>query len=336
MARRALYEPMLSPHVSHVSACNVYRGMLDDENEAQYISRLQKELDDEFQRLGSDTVCAFVMEPVVGAALGCVPAPKGYIRAMKDVCDKFGALLILDEVMCGMGRCGTIHTWMEEESVVPDLQTIGKGLGGGYAPIAAMLLNHNVVDVLSKGTGAFAHGQTYQGHPVACAAALAVQRIIQNESLVDRVHRLGPNLAKSLRRLLQNHPYVGDIRGRGFFWGIEFVQDKISKKPFDPSMQVAIGIHHLGMKGPHNISLYPGTGTLDGRVGDHVLIAPAYNIDEQALSELARRVAIVIEQFFESLATPAKRGVVSSTNGIRNSVYDNDRLGSEASPLLLP
>jgi adenosylmethionine-8-amino-7-oxononanoate aminotransferase len=299
LGRRSFYEPMLSPHVSHVSACNVYRGMKSGETDSEYIARLQKELDDEFQHVGPDTVCAFVMEPVVGAALGCVPAPNGYIRAMKSVCDKYGALLILDEVMCGMGRCGTMHAWMEE-GVAPDLQTIGKGLGGGYAPVAGLLLGHKVVDVLRKGTAAFAHGQTYQGHPIACAAALEVQRIIQKELLVERVHRLGPSLARLLNQLLQDHPHVGDIRGRGFFWGIEFVKDKISREPFDPSEGVAMGIHNLGIKDPHNISIYPGSGTVDGRLGDHVLIAPAYNIGEGELNDLARRVARVIREFFET------------------------------------
>jgi adenosylmethionine-8-amino-7-oxononanoate aminotransferase len=332
VARRALYEPMLSQYVSHVSACNLYRGMKETETESQYVARLQKELDDEFQRVGSETVCAFVMEPVVGAALGCVPAPKGYIQAMKDVCEKYGALLILDEVMCGMGRCGTMHTWMEE-GVVPDLQTIGKGLGGGYAPVAGMLLGHKVVSVLSKGTGAFAHGQTYQGHPIACAAALEVQKIIQKESLVERVHRLGSTLAKLLRQLLQNHPHVGDIRGRGFFWGIEFVKDKVSKEPFDPAEGVAMRIHNLGMEEPHNISLYPGTGTVDGKMGDHVLIAPAYNIGEVELSNLAVRVANVIKEHFETRHKHGGESLNGFTNGILNS---HGPMEGEKGPMLLP
>ena len=277
--------------------------MKSGETDLEYISRLQQELDDEFRHVGPDTVCAFVMEPVVSAALGCVPAPNGYIRAMKSVCHKYGALLILDEVMCGMGRCGTMHAWMDE-GIVPDLQTIGKGLGGGFAPVAGLLLGHKVVDVLRKGTGAFAHGQTYQGHPIACAAALKVQRIIQKELLVERVHRLGPILASLLHESLQDHRHVGNIRGREFFWGIELVKDKISKEPFDPSEGVAMGIHNLGIKDPHNISIYPGSGTVDGRVGDHVLIAPAYKIGEQELNDLAGRVARVIRMFFETRQRP--------------------------------
>lgn len=219
VARRKLFEPMLMQNISRVSWCNAYRGMLDGESVEQYVSRLQQELEDEFQQLGPGTVCAFVAEPVVGAALGCVPSIKGYFRAMKGVCDKHGALLILDEVMCGMGRTGTLHAWQQED-VVPDIQTIGKGLGGGYAPIAGLLINKRVVDVLDKGTGAFAHGQTYQGHPVVCAAALEVQKIIRDEQLLFNVQAKGELLPMLLRKNLAGHPHVGDIRGRGLFWGV--------------------------------------------------------------------------------------------------------------------
>ncbi len=151
-ARRAIYEPMLSPLVTHVAACNAYRGLRAEETVQDYVKRLASELDAEFQRVGPDTVCAFVAEPVVGAALGCVPSLPGYFKAMKKICDKYGALLILDEVMSGMGRTGTLYAW-EQEDVVPDLQTMGKGLGGGYVPIAGLMINHRVIDVLEKGTG---------------------------------------------------------------------------------------------------------------------------------------------------------------------------------------
>ncbi len=221
LARRGLYEPMLIPSniTSRVSACNAYRGLRKGESTSAYVERLAQELDDEFKRVGADTVCAFLAEPVVGAALGCVPAVPGYFRAMKTVCDKYGALLVLDEVMCGMGRSGTQHAW-EQENVVPDLQTIGKGLGGGYAAIAAVLVGHKVVRALEKGSGAFAHGQTYQGHPVACAAALEVQRIVTKQRLVENVAERGAYLGRSLRGRLGGHPHVGDIRGKGLFWGV--------------------------------------------------------------------------------------------------------------------
>jgi adenosylmethionine-8-amino-7-oxononanoate aminotransferase len=335
VARRALYEPLLSGNVSHVSACNVYRGMRNGETELEYVARLQRELDDEFQRVGPETVCAFVMEPVVGAALGCVPAAKGYTRAMKSVCDKYGALLILDEVMCGMGRCGTMHAWMEE-GVAPDLQTIGKGLGGGYAPVAGMLVGHRVVDVLTKGTGAFSHGQTYQGHPIACAAALEVQRVIQDDLLVDRVHGLGLKLENLLRDSLECHPHVGNIRGRGFFWGIEFVKDRSSKEPFDPSEGVAMGIHNLGMKEPFNISIYPGSGTVDGKRGDHVLIAPAYTISEEDLKDVVRRTAAVIREFFELAGRSSELDENGILNGVHSDSQTDDPMKGIEGPMMVP
>ncbi|KAG9945376.1 PLP-dependent transferase, partial [Aureobasidium melanogenum] len=246
-ARRAPYEPMLIPNMSRVSACNAYRGMKESETETEYVDRLAKELDDEFQRLGPETVCAFVAEPVVGAALGCVPAVKGYFQAVRAICDKYGALLILDEVMCGMGRTGTMHAWQSPLiGVVPDIQTIGKGLGGGYAPIAGVLISRKVTDTLFKGTGAFTHGQTYQGHPVSCRAALEVLRTLQDEKLVQNAAAMGEKLEELLKRIVLPLPHVGDVRGKGLFWGIEFVKDKTTKEPFDPKDNVAMNIHEKG------------------------------------------------------------------------------------------
>jgi len=221
LARRKLFQPILIPtnHISHVSACNSYRGMKEGESVSAYVTRLAEELDDEFHRVGPDSVCAFVAEPVVGAALGCVPAVPGYFQAMKKVCEKYGALLVFDEVMCGMGRSGTLHAW-EQEGVVPDVQTIGKGLGGGYAAVAGVLVGPKVVRALEKGSGAFAHGQTYQGHPVACAAGLEVQRIISEDRLVENVAKRGAYLERLLKARLADHPNVGDIRGKGLFWGV--------------------------------------------------------------------------------------------------------------------
>ncbi|KAF2461938.1 pyridoxal phosphate-dependent transferase [Lineolata rhizophorae] len=297
LARRALFEPMLIPKMSWVSPCNAYRGKYKGESDREYVARLAQELDDEFTRVGSDTVCAFVAEPVVGAALGCVPAVAGYFAAMKKVCDKHGALLILDEVMCGMGRTGTLHAW-QQEGIVPDLQTIGKALGGGYAPVAGLLINQRVVDVLDKGTGAFAHGQTYQGHPVACAAALEVQRIVREDRLLENVKAMGKKLEAGLKDRLETHPHVGNIRGRGLFWGIEIVEDKATKKPFDPKESIAMGLHEKGMMPKYGISLYPGAGTVDGKCGDHVLLAPAFNVSEADIDFVVDMAARVVEDFF--------------------------------------
>ncbi|KAK3686722.1 hypothetical protein LTR37_019514 [Vermiconidia calcicola] len=309
VARRALYEPMLSDTNSRVSPCFAYRGKkASNEPDAAYVERLEAELDSEFQRVGLQNVAAFIAEPVVGAALGCVPSVSGYFKAVRRVCDKYGALLIFDEIMSGCGRVGPepterypkpLHAWQDPlVGVVPDIMTMGKGLGGGYMPVAAVLANHRVIDTLSRGTGSFSHGQTYQGHPVACRAALEVQRMIRDDDLMTNVRKQGALLGRLLKEKVAIHWAVGDIRGKGFFWGIEFVADKDTKEPYDPSDTVAMGIHELAMQEPYNISLYPGTGTADGRRGDHVLLAPAYNVTEEDIRYIVDTTASVIEQFF--------------------------------------
>jgi adenosylmethionine-8-amino-7-oxononanoate aminotransferase len=256
LARRAIYEPMLNKNHTFVSPCFAYRGKASTETDGAYVRRLEEELDAEFQRIGPDNVAAFVAEPVVGAALGCVPSVSGYFKAARRVCDRYGALLILDEIMCGSGRVGPLpsarypsplHAWQDPSvGVVPDLMTLGKGLGGGYQPIAAMLASRKVIDVLARGTGAFSHGQTYQAHPLACRAALEVQRIIRDDDLVSNVRVQGKLLGQLLHDKLSSHPHVGNIRGQGLFWGIEFVQDKATRTPFDPLLAVGMGIHELG------------------------------------------------------------------------------------------
>ncbi|KAK8178123.1 pyridoxal phosphate-dependent transferase [Phyllosticta citrichinensis] len=293
VSRRAAFEPILMPNISRVEPCNEYRGRREGESVEQYVQRLAKELDDEFERVGPETVCAFVAEPVVGAALGAVPSVPGYFAAMRTVCDKHGALLILDEVMSGMGRTGTLHAW-EQENILPDLQTIGKGLGGGYAPIAGLLVGHRIVDALDKGSGAFSHGHTYQAHPVACAAAAEVQRIVQEDDLMANVRAMGALLERLLREGLEGHPNVGDIRGRGLFWGIEFVRDKATKQPFEPSKALAMQIHGKALKPPYSIAVYPGSGTADGTRGDHVLLAPPYTVTAAEVEEIARRTVDVV------------------------------------------
>lgn len=309
VARRALFEPMLSINSSRVSPCYMYRnGKGPIELEHVYVRRLEAELDAEFQRQGPANVAAFIAEPVVGAALGCVPPVKGYFEAVRRVCDKYGALLILDEVMCGAGRIGPeptirfrtpIHAWQDPLiNVVPDIMTMGKGLGGGYMPIAAMLASRKVTEVLQQGTGAFSHGQTYQGHPVACRAALAVQKCIIEDDWIANVRRQGALLGKLLKEKLGKHPAVGDIRGKGLFWGIEFVVNKMNKEPFDPQEAVAMRIHEFAMQEPYNISLYPGTGSVDGRRGDHVLLAPAYTVSEKDIRHIVEITEAVVRQFF--------------------------------------
>ncbi|KIW43783.1 uncharacterized protein PV06_04850 [Exophiala oligosperma] len=297
--RRAIYEPILGSNVAHVSPCYPYRDMKEGETDEAYVARLAQELEDTFQSLGPDTVCAFVAETVAGMTLGCVPPTPGYLKAMREVCHRHGALFILDEVMSGMGRTGTLHAWSHEESMVaPDLQTVAKGLGAGYAPIGALLVNKRIVDTLARGTGAFTHSQTYQGHPVACAAANEVQRIIREDNLLGNASVLGEKLGTLLRERLSSHKNVGDIRGRGLFWGIEFVKSKSTKESFPPSDQIAGKLHKTGFMPEYGISLLPGSGTVDGKNGDVIVLAPAYNITladvEMIVDKLERVVHAVL------------------------------------------
>ncbi|PIG84104.1 aminotransferase [Aspergillus arachidicola] len=295
--RRQPFEPLLPQNISHVSPCYPYRGKESGETDADYVARLAAELDAEFQRVGPENVCAFVAEPVVGAALGAVPAVPGYFKAMKAVCERYGALLILDEVMSGMGRCGTLHAW-EQEDVIPDLQTIGKGLGGGYAPVSGLLIGEKIVQTLDKGTGVFRHGQTYQGHPISCAAALAVQKVIQEENLLENIRNMGIYLESQLKGRVGDHPYVGDIRGKGLFWGIEFVKDKSTKEPFNPEMGVAVHIQETGLDPTYGISLYAAAGCVDGTRGDHVLLAPPYNVTKDEIDLIVETTARVLDHVF--------------------------------------
>jgi adenosylmethionine-8-amino-7-oxononanoate aminotransferase len=273
MMRRALYEPLLSPAFSHVSPAFAYRFQRDDETEAEFTRRLAAELEAEFQRLGPETVMAFCAETVVGATSGCVPAPEGYFRAVREICDRHGALLILDEVMCGMGRCGTPHAW-EAEGAAPDVQIVAKGLGGGYQPIGAILAQGRIVAALREGSGAFMHGHTYQAHPVACAAALAVQKVIAEQDLVANVRAMGARLEQGLTERLGNHRHVGDIRGRGLFWALEFVADRATKAIFDPARRMNERVKDEAFA--RDLACYPMGGTIDGRQGDHVILSPPY------------------------------------------------------------
>ena len=293
LPRKIPYEPLLLPGVSHVSPAYAYQYKLDFETEAQYVSRLATELDTEFHRLGPQNVIAFLAEPVVGATTGCVPAPPGYFRAVRDICTKYGILLILDEVMCGMGRTGSRFAFEQEgEGVVPDIITIGKGLGGGYAPIAGVLVHKKVIDGLRAGTGMFNHGQTYQAHPLNCATALAVQRLIKREGLVERCKRMGVVLESMLRDNLGDKMYVGDIRGRGMFWGIEFVRDKGTKEAFEPGLEFGVRVQRKAFD--LGVAVYPGSATVDGIKGDHVLLAPPYTVME---GELDTIVKIVVDAY---------------------------------------
>ncbi|WP_458097853.1 aspartate aminotransferase family protein [Roseomonas sp. WA12] len=292
MARREPYTPILADCFSHVSPCFPYREQGEAESDAEYVTRLADELDAEFARLGPDTVVAFVAETVVGATTGCVTALPGYFPAMRAVCDRYGALLILDEVMCGMGRTGTLHAW-EQEEVAPDIQTIAKGLGGGYQPIGGILVAERVVQALAAGSGAYKHGHTYQAHPVACAAALAVQHIIAADGLLANVNAMGARLEAALQDRFGNHARVGDIRGRGLFWALEFVEDRATRRSFDPALQLNDRVKAAALK--EGVAIYPMGGTIDGRVGDHVIISPPYIAAADDIDRIVERLGRAVD-----------------------------------------
>ena len=291
--RRAPYAPLLSGAFSHVAPCYAYRDRADGESDADYVARLAAELEAEFQRLGPQSVMAFMAETVVGATLGCVAAVPGYFQAMRAVCDRHGALLILDEVMSGMGRTGTLHAW-EQEGIAPDIQIVAKGLGGGYQPIGGILVQGRIIDALRDGSGGFKHGHTYQAHPMACAAAVAVQQVIAEEGLVANVAARGAQLEQALTERLGNHAHIGDIRGRGLFWAVEIVADRASKAPFDPALAIHERVRDLALE--EGLACYPMNGTLDGKYGDHAILAPPYLVTAAEVEEIADRFARAVQR----------------------------------------
>ncbi|MDP3251843.1 MAG: aspartate aminotransferase family protein [Hydrogenophaga sp.] len=289
--RREQFKPLLID-VTHVSPCYEYREKRDEETPEQYGQRLVAELEQTIERLGPDTVMAFVAETVGGATAGVLVPVPGYFKGVRELCDRHGILLILDEVMCGMGRTGTLHA-CEQDSVVPDLLTIAKGLGGGYQPIGAVLAQGKLVEAFRRGSGLFQHGHTYLGHAVACAAALAVQRVIERDGLLAQVRERGAQLHALLQQAFGDHPHVGDIRGRGLFWGIELVAERESKQWFDPSHKLHASIKSKAMA--NGVLVYPMGGTVDGRCGDHVLLAPPFISTPGELEQIVERLAGAID-----------------------------------------
>ncbi|MCK1651289.1 aspartate aminotransferase family protein [Bradyrhizobium sp. 149] len=296
--RRAPYAPLLSDAFSHVTPAFAYHEKHHGESDAQFVARLTAELEVEFQRLGPDTVAAFLAEPVVGATSGAVTAPDGYFRAVREICDRHGALLILDEVMSGMGRTGTTHAW-EQEGVAPDIQAIAKGLGGGYQPIGAMLVSGKIIDTIRAGSGAFQHGHTYLAHPLACAAALAVQDVIREDGLLDQVKERGRQLEQRLTERFGNHRHVGDIRGRGLFWAIELVADRSSRTSFDPALKLNQKIKADAFA--NGLGCYPGGGTVDGVRGDHVLLAPPYIVSADEIDLIVNKLGMAVDNVLRSV-----------------------------------
>jgi len=290
--RRQQFAPLLI-EVSHIAPCYDY--VLRDEGESAeaYGLRAAQELEDEILRLGPDSVMAFIAEPVVGATLGAVPAAPGYFRRIREICDRYGVLLILDEVMCGMGRTGHLFA-CEADGIAPDIACIAKGLGAGYQPIGAMLCTGAIHDAIAAGSGFFQHGHTYLGHPVAAAAGRAVVEKLLHEGLIARAGVQGAALRAALDDRFGQHPHVGDIRGRGLFLGLELVADRETKAPFDPARGIAARIKAEAFEA--GLICYPMAGTRDGRQGDHVLLAPPFIIDEAQIGELTDKLATAIDR----------------------------------------
>ena len=289
--RREVFEPLLK-ETRHVSPCYAYRGLQDGESEEAYGERLAEELEAAILELGADKVIGFVAETVVGATLGCVPPVPGYFKRLREVCDKHGVLLILDEVMSGMGRTGTLYA-CEQEGISPDILTCAKGLGAGYQAIGACLLSDEIYDTIAGGSGAFQHGFTYIGHPTSCAGALAVQQTIERDKLLDNVNAQSAALLDGLQERFGNHAHVGDIRGRGLFIGVELVADRASKEPFDPAKKLFVKVKAEAMK--RGLMCYPNGGTVDGKRGDHILLAPSFIIGAEHVTEIVGKLGEAVD-----------------------------------------
>ncbi len=294
--RRRQFAPLLID-VLRVSPCYAYRDQRENESEAQYTQRLLDELDATIVAAGPQRVIGFCAETVVGATAGAVPPTAGYFKGVRDICDRHGVLWIADEVMCGMGRTGTLHA-VEQEGVTPDLMIIAKGLGGGYQPIGAVLAHERVIAPLRDGSGLFQHGHTYLGHPTACAAALAVQRVIERDGLLANVRTRGAQLMASLHERLGAHANVGDIRGRGLFVGVELVQDRQTKATFDPAKKLHAKVKARAFA--NGLLCYPMGGTIDGQHGDHVLLAPPFISTAADIAMLVERLTLSIDQALAS------------------------------------
>src|SRR5215510_1368889 len=290
--RRAPYQPLLMD-VTHIAPCYEYRGRRADESAEQYGLRVADELERAIQRLGAESVAAFFCEPVVGASLGCAPPVPGYLKRLREICDRYGVLLVFDEVMCGMGRTGHMYA-CAEDGVSPGILTMAEGLGGGFQPIGGLLVAQKVFDAIASGSGVLKHGQTYAGHTLACAAALGVQQAIREEGLLERVRHLSALLFRRLGERFGQHPHVGDIRGRGLFIGLELVADRETKEPFDPKLKLWNRVRRAGFE--EGFVCYPSGGCIDGTRGDHVVLAPPFILADSQVDEVVDKLGKSLER----------------------------------------
>ena len=291
MWRREPFEPLLTNAIHHIEPCYYYRWAEEGETPASYGERMANQLEAKIKELGEDSVMAFIAEPVVGATLGAVTAEAGYFKRIRDICDRYDVLLILDEIMCGTGRTGSFFAF-EQEGITPDIVTLAKGLGAGVQPISAMMCTNKVYAAFESGSGFFQHGHTYIAHPTVCAASLAVLQELDNHKHIDAVKDNGVTLLKMLQERFGNHPNVGDVRGRGYFLGIELVKDRQSKEPLDSSLKVNAKIKAAAFDA--GLMVYPMGGTVDGATGDHILLAPPFILMPEQFDELVDKLATAI------------------------------------------
>ncbi|MCE3232717.1 MAG: putative aminotransferase [Rickettsiaceae bacterium] len=296
--RRTQYEPLLIP-MTHISPCYEYRGKREGESSYEFGQRVANELEAQILELGAENVMSFIAEPVVGATVGCAPAVEGYFKRIREICDKYDVLLILDEVMCGMGRTGTLFA-CEQDGITGDIITIAKGLGAGYQPIGAALVSGKIYDAITNGSGFFQHGHTYIGHATACAAALAVQKVIERDGLLENVKSKGKLLKDKLSEHFAGHPNVGDIRGRGLFVGVEFVEDKQTKAHFNNSLKINAKLKNVAMK--EGLMCYAMGGTIDGQNGDHVMFAPPFIINDTQVAEIVDKFEKAVDAVFGAVS----------------------------------
>lgn len=297
--RRRQFQPLLI-ETHHIAPCYAYRDQREGETPAAYGQRVANELEAKIRELGEDTVMAFICEPVVGATAGALPPAPGYLARIRSICDRYGVLLIFDEVMCGMGRTGSLYA-CEQDGVAPDLMAIAKGLGAGYQPIGAMLASRSVYHAVANGSGFFQHGHTYMGHATACAAGLAVQQTIQRDDLLANVRLQGDNLRTALEARFGQHPHIGDIRGRGLFLALELVANRDTKEPLDPALHIHNTIKRAAMG--QGLLCYPMGGTIDGRRGNHILLAPPFIIEQHHVAELVEKLAAALGDALAGVAT---------------------------------
>ena len=284
--RRQIYTPILN-RSHHISPCYAYRDQTHRESEKEYGLRVANELEQVIEQQGPNRVIAFIAETVVGATAGALTAVPGYFKRVREICDHYGVLLILDEIMCGMGRTGRYHAF-EDEGIIPDMMTVGKGLGGGYQAMAATLVGQKIFEAIREGSGNFQHGHTYVGHPSGAACALAVQQYIDSHHLLGNVRTRSDELFSALGHRFSEHPNIGDIRGRGLFVGIELVEDRATKRPFSPGLKLDGAIRKVAMD--NGLMVYPNAGTIDGKLGYHILLAPPFILESIHVEEMVDKL----------------------------------------------